>query len=290
MRPIPTFTLIALLGLPAASARADFIYQFEQSNYTVAPGGTVPVRVFLQETVTTQLRDEGLFSGAVKVNWDNAPVPSDPARVLQDADIVPNPGFNGFTLLERTATSAALYGEIQNNPADLLHPVETSAPFRILLGTFTFTAGLVNGQVTHLQAKDFDPSLDETVTGQGHVLDSAISVGTATVTVTAASAVPEPSSVVLALLGGVSLCGYGWLRRRCVHFAVSNSHSLNAAGMVESSVVSGRGEGTWLLHGLDAHREQQFRDPRDERSDPHPVRHRARRSPRHRAALAASLR
>ena len=73
----------------------------------------------------------------------------------------------------------------------------------------TFHAGNVPGEVTNLLITDFDPLLDDTISGvSGISLDDMIVDGTATITV---SAVPEPSSGVLF---GLLLPVAAWWRKR----------------------------------------------------------------------------
>ncbi len=146
----------------------------------------------------------------------HAPAPSDPAEVLVSADIVLNPGFTDASLsfTELTPTYAALNGIVFFPDDPLLYPGEVNEPYRILLGRFTFTAGNVAGEVTHLTAADFDLVLDETVTGSFTLLDDEIIEGSATITVLGAPqlhTVPEPSSLTLATLGLASMAAF---RRR----------------------------------------------------------------------------
>ena len=85
--------------------------------------------------------------------------------------------------------------------------------FQVLLGTFQFTVpgNAAVGEVTHLRATDFDPSLADTTIYDGSpfgmAVDASIVDGFATITIDAGSqnAVPEPASVTMMGLGGAAL-------------------------------------------------------------------------------------
>ena len=67
--------------------------------------------------------------------------------------------------------------------------------FRILIGTFRFTAGLIAGQTTSFEAGDI-PGSSDLITGGGAALDSLVTTsGRASIEVrSAVAAVPEPSA------------------------------------------------------------------------------------------------
>jgi hypothetical protein len=218
MRSIRLGLTIALWALlTCGTARADFMYQFafDQANYNVAPGGTVDVQVFLQETVsggsTSRLSSDGLISAGVKVRFDES-APSDPAKILATADMSFNPAFNS-TVLDLRTLSAGTSGQLTEavglgSPA--VHATGGPTTFSVLVGTYHFTAGSTAGQVTHLRATL--PSLASNVTGTGLRLDPLIGDGSATIT-TGAQVVPEPSSLVLLAIGVLSTCCFTWRRR-----------------------------------------------------------------------------
>lgn len=192
--------LIALVVVASPmSAFADVIYVFDQTNYDVAAGATVDVQVFLQQdgTVDTILTDEGLESGSVRVHFAGIAGTTQPAQVLSETDILPNPSFDdpliGLDL--ESGVSAGLAAGVDFSSAYLFGDT-------ILLGTFTFTAGNVLGEVTQLSAKDFDLDLADTIAGNGTALDGFIGNGFATITVTA---VPEPNSLAWLCLGSATL-------------------------------------------------------------------------------------
>ncbi|MEM6691930.1 MAG: hypothetical protein AAF664_21045 [Planctomycetota bacterium] len=180
--------------VPMSASRAELMYSFGQSNYNVEVNGRVIVDVFLTQTSpgVFDLAVDGLESAGVRVSSDlNAP--SDPARVLSVNDIAANPVFDGTfppPVSEVVGSSSA--GLVRG--LDFGSPVPTG--IQILLGSFTFTAGSVPGQITSLVAGDFSAET-ETVGGDATFtpLDSMIGSGFATITTV--TAVPEPSSLVL---------------------------------------------------------------------------------------------
>jgi hypothetical protein len=186
-----------------ASAGVIYGFQFDQSNYVVNAGGTVNVAVYLRESFgagdSTLLNAEGLFGGGVRVYFNEPPVPSDRAEVLALGDILPNLAFdNTATVYDLVpATSAGFFSNVGVSP---LPASAVSAPsyHQVLLGTFTFTAGLNPGEITRLRATDFDATLEDNITNATFtVLDSLIADGTATITVSGVHAVPEPATLIV---------------------------------------------------------------------------------------------
>jgi len=201
------YLIVACVVFPSTS-NAGVIYAFGQSNYNVAAGGSIDIDVYLQQTMgETILTNHGLFGASVNLFFNEPPVPSDPAEVLSDLDINPNLAFDDLVLTQvfrDPGVSAGLVGVL-----DLLSPAIKGSS--IHLGTFSFTAGLVAGEVTKLRATDLSIFLDETIAGDGTILDGLIVDGFSQITVTSAAAVPEPASGTLA--GTAVLIGW-YLRRR----------------------------------------------------------------------------
>jgi hypothetical protein len=221
MRWFRLFWVLALTAVVGSNALAgpQYQYVFDQANYTVAPGGTVPVTVSLRETFNPQTDTpllapgtDGLIGGGVLVQVVS-PLPSSPAQVKNTGAIQGNPAFdvalvpqlpapgvsNSAGLLE--LASAPVFGTVISQSA-------SSETVDLPLGTFAFTAGGVLGEVNDLVAMNttidgVTPSANN-VTLSGVVLDPLIQPGTATITV-AGSVVPEPSGLTLLLLAG--LCG-----------------------------------------------------------------------------------
>jgi hypothetical protein len=206
-----TVVAISISFSTVAQAASTYQFVFDQANYDVAPGGTVAVHVFLREMLgpvsPSVLDTEGLSSAGVEVSFNNAPLPTDPAKVLDTFGIIPNPLFDGSGGMGLVnGISAGFHMEIFASSPVVL-PTGGPSVFDALLGTFIFTAGVVPGEVTHLVATDFNPLFDDNITGLSNVLDSLISDGFATITV-----VPEPSGLLLAAISALGFIAAG--RRR----------------------------------------------------------------------------
>lgn len=61
--------IVAAGILAAGTARAEYLYEFGKSSYTVLPGDTVNVSVYLVETGTTELTSSGLVGADFLVDW-----------------------------------------------------------------------------------------------------------------------------------------------------------------------------------------------------------------------------
>lgn len=225
-----TIRILTMLVLACWSiqAHAAYIYQytFGQPNYYVAPGHTVTVDVYLQETVSGgdtpwfTSANQGLFSGGVRVFFNETPLPSDLAEVPSIANILVSPLFTDPANIRnlQTGVSAGITAAVVDPLTELIpgNPLNATTS-RILLGTFHFTAGLINNEVTHLLATDFNTSApgsnENTVfnssTFDSLDLDSLILPSTATITT-----IPEPSTFVGLLLIGLAAWHVGKLFRR----------------------------------------------------------------------------
>jgi hypothetical protein len=180
------------------SQKVRLQYFFDQSDYSVAPGGTVAVTVFLRETFNPSIGSsllapgtDGLVSAGFMIQCRSTP-PSRPALVLATSAIAGNPGFDFATIpqlpvptFEHTAGIVALssnpvYGEIGSR-------TPSRETVLLTLATFTFTGGPAPGDVTHLTALNAETNLrlasDTVVTASGLVLDSLLEPGRATITV-----------------------------------------------------------------------------------------------------------
>ncbi|MCA9066739.1 MAG: PEP-CTERM sorting domain-containing protein, partial [Planctomycetaceae bacterium] len=142
------------------------------------------------------------LSGSVRVFFDEAPVPTDPAQVFALSDITPNPLFDDSLLGATIDLDPGVSAGFVDNVDDVFFPLLGDT---ILLGSFTFTAGNVDGQITNLRATDFDLLFDDTFAGDLTVLDGSISDGFATITVSSAAAVPEPSNFLLIGAGALGI-------------------------------------------------------------------------------------
>lgn len=216
-RAVPFLAVLAWAGW-SSRTEAAYVYQytFGQSNYQVLPGQTVAVDVYLQETVTEgdiswfTGPNRGLFGGGVRVFFNETPLPTDLAEVTNVpslvANIIPNILFTDPTKTRslNPGISAGLIAAVNFPTDNLIQGTPLNAtPSRILLGTFNFTAGLINNEVTHLLATDFNtsqPSLNEntvfnSITLDSVDLDSLILTSTATITT-----IPEPSTWISGLM------------------------------------------------------------------------------------------
>lgn len=214
--------LLVLLGVGGPlCAGPSYQFVFDKSNYTVAPNGTVTVGVSLQETFNPQTDTpvlapgtDGLVGAGVQVQTVS-PFPSSPASVKNITDINGAAAFSTFVLpqlpVPGTTTGAGL---LELAPGAVFGTVTFSSPLLEIvdlpLGTFTFTAGGVPGQVTTLSALNTTiapgvPSSNN-VTTSGIVLDPLIAPGSATITVVG-SVVPEPSGLALVFVGLVGFAG-----------------------------------------------------------------------------------
>jgi hypothetical protein len=209
---------VFVAALAAAPGRADFMYAFDQSSYTVATGQTVDVRVFLQETTSALLSTDGLIAGGTRVNFSGGS-----AAVLSSADILYNPAFDdpGGPITSLSSGSAGL-----TELVDITTPgikAVGGPPFEVLLGTFQFTAGTSPG-VTTLTVTNFGGGIwNFTDFPSSEGLDPLIADGSATITVTSqAVATPEPSSLILVSSGAVALV-LGYWRQRAGRKSASHS-------------------------------------------------------------------
>ena len=201
-----SFLIAAILvACVTPTSKAALIVDFGQSSYGVAPGASVDVQVFIRQTgVDSILSDEGLFSAGLQVRFNLPPFNSDPAQVTA---VVANPAFNTVTAPPPTPASGTSSGSADLEVADFS---ATGAVFptmnRILLGTFTFQAGLTG--TTLIDVADLNPGVgfDDFITGAGTILDDQLTFGTTQIQIT--GVVPEPGSLTLAMIavaGGLVL-------------------------------------------------------------------------------------
>jgi hypothetical protein len=204
-----------------------FQFFFDRPNYAVAPEGTATVTVFLREMFNPRTQEslllpgtDGLVSAGVAVEVGGT-LPSCPAFVRTPAAILGNTGFD-LAVVAQVPTperpdsaglvalsTGAVFGEVvARSPA-----CETVL---LPLGTFTFTAGELPGEVTSLTALVTEDLSGRgganNVTGSGVVLDRWILPGSATITVSAKAlaAGPVSASSLAAALAALT----GGLKRR----------------------------------------------------------------------------
>lgn len=210
--------LAALAGRPA-SAGPQYQFVFDRSNYNVAPGDKVAVTVSIQETFNPQTDSPLLAPGAPGLVGAGvlvgvvAPLPSHPALVTGPSAVQ---GASAFNLLQTpqypapvVPNSAGLL-ELSYGPVfgTITSQTPTSETVLLPLGTFTFTAGTVPGEVTHLVAMNTTINgttlSSNNVTSNGIVLDPLLLPGSATITVVG-SVVPEPGGLALFLVASIGV-------------------------------------------------------------------------------------
>lgn len=211
MELLLTVVIVSIVGTTHA---ATYQYGFDQANYTASPGKTVDVLVYLQETGGSVFRDNGLIGAGVAVCFDDLPQPTSPAKVLTLENIANVSDFEQEW--SKHAVPASGYADISLWTMDFVYGTEAttgSNVYRLLLGRFTFTAGSVSGEVTHIRATDFDTTSDDVVYYYNHdmstpiALDGVIQDARATITT-----VPEPCAIMLLAPGVAGILAYA--RRR----------------------------------------------------------------------------
>lgn len=210
MTRLTKWALAVILGvLSSTCARADpiFSYVFDQANYGVSVGAEVDVIVFFQETDSLlpgplpngYLASTGLFGLGVLVDYSGQP-----AQLQRSGDVTPNATF----LLDPTSAFSV---SVTSNQAVLVENVGLGAfvtaagsgpIYRIEVGVFVFT-GLSPGMAA-ISAMPTGSGGDN-IGGDGTILDGLTGNAGATIAVTSSSAVPEPSSLILTIVGCLGL-------------------------------------------------------------------------------------
>jgi hypothetical protein len=174
-------------------------FAFDRPDYSVVPGGTVAVTVFLRETFNPVFGSsllapgtDGLISGGFMIRARSA-TPTRPARVRSTSAIAGNPAFD-FAIIPQLPVPAfddsAGVVALSSTPVFGEFGSRTTSWETVLLplGSFTFTAGFVPGEVTYLTALNTEINMrmasDTFVTASGRVLDGLLEPGSATITVT----------------------------------------------------------------------------------------------------------
>jgi hypothetical protein len=184
-----------LLSSPVSGA-PFFSFSVDQSNYSVAAGGSVNVPVYLQEYVmppdsSLLAAEGGLWTADVLVQRTTLGLLS-PARLTGVS--ANEHDFDDLPATLSVADDAASIYEL--GTAGVLGVGTFSGGRRIELGTFTLTAGTVFGETTTFQVTPLGGSFDGTVTWLGTVLDGSINSTSFAVTT-----VPVPSGILLGLMG-----------------------------------------------------------------------------------------
>lgn len=212
--------LAALLGAGPAHAELVYGYSFDKSSYTVGLGGTVDVSVYLTETggsgdsfVLDSANGVGMLGTGVRLSYGAGTL----ATVVNPAtDIAGNGAFDnfGFGIATDGDSTSAGFTQFASNP---VYGIQNSNPlvYSLFLGTFTLTAGSIEGPVT-VTAGRFDTGDNlvtgnfNQVTGYFDALDDIVAGATTTITV-----LPEPATIVgAATVMGMVTIGCWWGRRR----------------------------------------------------------------------------
>jgi len=189
--------LACLVGLGSSTAsQAAYRFEFDQAEYQVNPGENVTVSLFVaQDGGSDLLTTEGLFGVSTQLFYNEAPFASDPAQILALADIVRNPQFDDpLSGPSRTLATGGSRGTAEYAFAvlNVLAPVFPPAldPNRILLVTYTFKAGSIEGERTSLRALALD-----ILTGEGTDLTGLTLPGESSILI-----IPEPATALLVVL------------------------------------------------------------------------------------------
>jgi len=199
-------TIWALLcAATAASAAVTFDFVAGQPSYSVAPGGTTPVPIYLRETLTGSSSsllalEDGLFSAVAQASQTGTP-PSTPATITgADRDATNFDELDDTTFAPAVATvGGSRRFNDAHGTAVIVDPFDANVR-RVSIGTVTITAGSAPAESTTFQLAD-RPGRDDTLTwNNGMILDSQITPSTFSVVTT-----PEPSTaIVLAVAAAVA--------------------------------------------------------------------------------------
>ena len=184
---------------------------FDRSNYTVAPGDTTTVSLFIQETFNPRTDEsllapgtDGLVSAGVVVQV-GVPVRTRPTLVRTPAVIAGSAEFDlAVVALMPTPERPTSVGVLEFSDHPVFGEVVARSPscetVLLRLGSFTFAASEMPGEMNLLNAlatEDFAGCVDENnVTDSGIVLDPLIRPGNAMIMVSSkAPKAGKPRSV-----------------------------------------------------------------------------------------------
>lgn len=190
-----------------------YSYAFDQTNYSVAAGSDVTVKLFIRETFdvgeASLLDTDGLQSVGARVAFAGAGGVIEPAQFFS---FVGNSAFDGSSVVDIDPGISVGIVEYVDFFSPSVTVARGSGFNELLIGTFTFHAGNIAGEVTDLHAVDFSTFSIETTTGNFDILDPNILAAAAVITVdgSSVSTVPEPSSIVLTMI----LAPLGFIVRR----------------------------------------------------------------------------
>jgi len=230
---------LSLAGQPAA-AQTTLLYEFAnaagvaQTSFTVAPGATIPIRLYLRESTAgapLMTAHQGMGGAGVRVSFGTGAIaavnaltdiqPAAGASVVAGRLIwdLPAPGLDPNATAPTSARLlvAKTFANTVGTPQGVV-PADFGETQRVFIGTFVFT-GKTAGTVP-LVAADINPNtVGEVANFDGFALDgvdptfggiAALASG-ATANLIVAVPIPEPGSMALAGLGIAGLVAY---RRR----------------------------------------------------------------------------
>ncbi|MCI0681427.1 MAG: PEP-CTERM sorting domain-containing protein [Gemmataceae bacterium] len=200
--------ILAMLALAAVAGRSDagLSFQFADgfgvplgSSVTINVGATSTIRVYLVQTAGEISGDGNLESFGVKINYTDTG-DGIVAKVDNTGDIASNIFFDDSEVKTAGGTSSSL------RDAVLFNLPQAPSGGRVFLGSFKFTGLSIGDQ--DITAGDVTGG-DDTLTGNGTVLDALIATATVTITV-----VPEPSSLALVGVAATGVAGAAYRRWR----------------------------------------------------------------------------
>jgi len=203
--------LAGTVALPVRGSVIQYGTEDLVTSYAPAPGEVLEIAVYVYETFTpgsetAVLDDEGgLLSVGLTISRTSVG-PTDPAGVLASDEIAHNADFNDAYLLDKSVQlSGGVFDSVTLEGArDIAEPtgiaaeVSSAGVRRLLLGTFTFTAGSVPNETTAFRIHDNAAApMNGTVTWDlpGLALDDQLQPFDFTITT-----IPEPASLALLAL------------------------------------------------------------------------------------------
>jgi hypothetical protein len=215
---------------PVLPAKSKLQYFFDRAHYVVGPEQKVDICISLQETFNPRTSSsllapgsDGLIQGGIVVEI-SSPMPTCPAAVRSTAAIAGNAEFDfaAISLLPvpHSANGAGIL-ELSTRPVfgEVVSRNESSETVLLTLGTFTFTAGRVPGEVTFLNAVVPDGLAltpgEINVTSSGVGLDNLIQEGSAMITISpksTASLSPDKLAGLASAIGNRSRTTERWHR------------------------------------------------------------------------------
>ncbi len=196
-------SLVVLLSAYAQPAAASILVKPDQDTYTVSPGQTIAIQIFVDTAPAQdglQGFSMGLYSEGVEMTFAPAAgAVSNASAIVLPASLAED-GSGAPALKEVSAGYAGYFGNLLLS----MDPF-TEGYTSTWLGTFNFTAGTQAGTY-ELSLGKFFPNMSNFVTSQIEDVDNSISFQKASLIV-----VPEPMTILLLASGVLAM---GARRRR----------------------------------------------------------------------------